>query len=128
MVLEDAGDEEDEADSLIRLLPMKGAGPVVAAELFGEASDLLVGGTFEQTRAYLGAAPVTKMSWGSERHSKRRAVSLHGRTPSTTSPPLSPPIPPSNGKESLQSPRPQARPLSQNPRGSTPPHLLCYAA
>ena len=48
-------------DSLTRLLSMKGAGTVVAAGLFGEASDLLVGGSFQQTRAYLGAAPVKKV-------------------------------------------------------------------
>ena len=58
---------------------MKGAGPVVAAGLFAEASDLLVGGTFEQTRAYLGAAPVTKKSGGTERIYKRRAVNRHGQ-------------------------------------------------
>lgn len=77
--LGEAGDEGDGEDSLTRLLSMKGAGPVVAAGLFGEASDLLVGGTFEQTRAYLGAAPVTRKSGGKETHHKRRAVNRHGQ-------------------------------------------------
>ena len=77
--LGEAGDEDDGADSLTRLLSMKGAGPVVAAGLFGEASDLLVGGTFEQTRAYLGAAPVTRGSGEKRTHHKRRAVSRHGQ-------------------------------------------------
>ena len=52
---------------------------MVAAGLFGEASDLLVGGTFEQTRAYLGAAPVTRGSGEKRTHHKRRAVSRHGQ-------------------------------------------------
>ena len=72
--LGEVGDEADEADSLTRLLSMKGAGTVVGAGLFGEASDLLVGGSFQQTRAYLGAAPVTKKSGQTERIYKRRAV------------------------------------------------------
>ena len=75
----DAGGEGEDANSLTRLLSMKGAGPVVAAGLFGEASDLLVGGTLEQTRAYLGAAPVTKKSGKIARHYKRRAVNRHGQ-------------------------------------------------
>ena len=58
---------------------MKGAGPVVAAGLFGEAGDLLVEGSLGQTRAYLGAAPVTRKSGGKETHHKRRAVNRHGQ-------------------------------------------------
>ena len=77
--LGEAGAEAEEADSLTRLLSMKGAGTVVAAGLFGEASDLLVGGSFQQTRAYLGAAPVTKKSGQTERIYKRRAVNRHGQ-------------------------------------------------
>ena len=77
--LGEAGDEVDHGDSLTRLRSMKGAGPVVAAGLFGEASDLLVGGTFEQTRAYLGAAPVTRRSGRKRTHHKRRAVNRHGQ-------------------------------------------------
>ena len=77
--LGEAGDEAEEGDSLTRLLSMKGAGTVVAAGLFGEASDLLVGGSFQQTRAYLGAAPVTKKSGKTERVYKRRAVNRHGQ-------------------------------------------------
>ncbi|MDE3260468.1 MAG: IS110 family transposase [Acidobacteriota bacterium] len=73
------GEAGDGADSLTRLLSMKGAGPVVAAGLFGEASDLLVGGTFGQTRAYLGAAPVTRESGGTKRRYKRRAVNRYGQ-------------------------------------------------
>ena len=73
------GEADDDADSLTLLLSIKGAGPVVAAGLFGEAGDLLVGGTFQQTRAYLGAAPVTKKSGGTERRYKRRAVNRHGQ-------------------------------------------------
>ena len=73
------GEADDGADSLTRLLSMKGAGPVVAAGLFGEAGDLLVGGALEQTRAYLGAAPVTRKSGGNETHHKRRAVNRHGQ-------------------------------------------------
>ena len=71
--------EAEGADSLTRLLSMKGAGPVVAAGLFGEASDLLVGGTFQQARAYLGAAPVTRRSGTKRTHHKRRAVNRHGQ-------------------------------------------------
>ena len=52
---------------------------MVAAGLFGEASDLLVDGSFEQTRAYLGAAPVTKQSGETKRIYKRRAVNRHGQ-------------------------------------------------
>ena len=77
--LGEAGDEADHGDSLTRLRSMKGAGPVVAAGLFGEASDLLIGGTFEQTRAYLGAAPVTRKSGRKRTHHKRRAVNRHGQ-------------------------------------------------
>ncbi len=73
------GEADDGSDSLARLLSMNGAGPVVAAGLFGEAGDLLVGGTFEQTRAYLGAAPVTRKSGGKETHHKRRAFNRHGQ-------------------------------------------------
>lgn len=73
------GEADDGADSLTLLLSIKGAGPVVAAGLFGESGDLLVGGTFEQTRAYLGAAPVTRKSGGKETHHKRRAVNRHGQ-------------------------------------------------
>ena len=77
--LGEAGDEAEEVDSLTRLLSMKGAGTVVAAGLFGEASDLLVGGSFQQTRAYLGAAPVTKKSGKTERIYQRRAVNRDGQ-------------------------------------------------
>ena len=77
--LGEADDAHDNADSLTRLVSMKGAGPVVAAGLFGEAGELLVGGTWEQTRAYLGAAPVTRRSGGHETHHKRRAVNRHGQ-------------------------------------------------
>ena len=77
--LGEAGDEADDTNSVTRLLSIKGAGPVVAAGLFGEASDLLVGGTYEQARAYLGTAPVTRKSGGTERHYKRRAVNRHGQ-------------------------------------------------
>ena len=73
------GEADDDADSLTRLLSMKGAGPVVAAGLFGEAGDLLVGGSLGQTRAYLGAAPVTRKSGGKETHHRRRAVNRHGQ-------------------------------------------------
>ena len=54
-------------DALAQLRSMDGAGPIVAAGLFGEASDLLIGGSFEQARVYLGAAPVTKQSGGATR-------------------------------------------------------------
>ena len=44
-VLEEAGDREAERpDALAQLRSMDGAGPIVAAGLFGEASDLLIGG------------------------------------------------------------------------------------
>ena len=96
--LGEADEEADGGDSLTRLLSMKGAGPVVAAGLFGEAGDLLVEGSLGQTRAYLGAAPVTRKSGGKETHHKRRAVN-RGRTRSTTSRwPPSPPIPASSDK------------------------------
>lgn len=77
--LGEAEDAADGADSLTRLLSMKGAGPVVAAGLFGEASDLLVGGTFGQTRAYLGVAPVTRGSGEKKTYHKRRAFNRHGQ-------------------------------------------------
>ena len=124
------GEADDGADSLTRLLSMKGAGPVVAAGLFGEAGDLLVGGTFEQTRAYLGAAPITRKSGGKETHHKRRAFNRHGqnalyhfgmaaiaaesRLPAT--------------KGGPQGPWPQPRPHPQNPRGPAPEDLPRHAA
>ena len=77
--LGEADEEADGGDSLTRLLSMKGSGPVVAAGLFGEAGDLLVEGSLGQTRAYLGAAPVTRKSGGKETHHKRRAVNRHGQ-------------------------------------------------
>lgn len=76
--LDEADDTADGTDSLTRLLSMKGAGPVVAAGLFGEAGDLLVGGSLGQARAYLGVAPVTRKSGGNETHHKRRAMNRHG--------------------------------------------------
>ena len=79
-VLAEAGDGEAERpDALAQLRSMAGAGPIVAAGLFGEASDLLIRGSFEQARAYLGAAPVTKQSGGSRKVHRRRAVNRHGQ-------------------------------------------------
>ena len=51
----------------------------MAAGLFGEASDLLVGGTFGQTGAYLGVAPVTRGSGAKKTDHKRRAMNRHGQ-------------------------------------------------
>ena len=40
---------------------------------------MLIGGSFEQARVYLGAAPVTRQSGASRKVNRRRAVNRHGQ-------------------------------------------------
>lgn len=69
----------DQPDTVTTLRSIRGAGPVVAAALLGEASDLLVQGNVHQARAYLGSAPVTRESGKSRTVHRRRAVNRHAQ-------------------------------------------------
>ena len=113
-VLAEAGDGEAERpDALAQLRSMAGAGPIVAAGLFGEASDLLIRGSFEQARAYLGAAPVTKQSGGSRKVHRRRAVNRHGQNALYHF--ATPPSPPTRASSSKRS---NSRPAASNTPGT----------